>query len=141
MGNSFELCNWECDSAMLSSLGEKLSYKWRMKGMQYSGKWPIAEMELWDSEYLDMEVEAYIEIEPTGSGEFQFGLVSGQIDGEVVKDGKDRRFEFTWDGNDENDLASGSGWLKLKDKNSVDGRVKFHQGDSSSLVAKRISSK
>jgi hypothetical protein len=112
-----------------------------MKGMQYSGKWRITEMELWDTDYLDMEVEAYIEIEPTGSGEFQFGLVSGQIDGEVVKDGKDQRFEFTWDGNDENDPASGSGWLKLKDKNSVDGRVKFHQGDSSSLVAKRISSK
>ena len=109
--------------------------------MQYSGKWRIAEMELWDTDYLDMEVEAYIEIEPTGSGEFQFGLVSGQIDGEVVKDGKDQRFEFTWDGNDENDAAFGSGWLKLKDKNSVDGRVKFHQGDSSSLVAKRISSK
>jgi len=45
--------------------------------MQYSGKWRIAEMELWDTDYLDMEVEAYIEIEPTGSGEFQFGLVSG----------------------------------------------------------------
>ncbi len=87
---------------------------------------------------MDMEVEAYIEIEQTGSGEFQFGLVSGQIDGEVVKDGKDRRFEFTWDGNDECDPASGSGWLKLKDKNSVDGRVKFHQGASSSLVTKRM---
>ncbi len=87
---------------------------------------------------MDMEVEAYIEIEQTGSGEFQFGLVSGQIDGEVVKDGKDRRFEFTWDGNDECDPAFGSGWLKLKDKNSVDGRVKFHQGASSSLVPKRM---
>ncbi|MEG4069484.1 hypothetical protein QUA42_19480 [Microcoleus sp. Pol11C2] len=85
-----------------------------------------------------MEVEAYIEIDQTSSGEFQFGLVSGQIDGEVVKDGKDQRFEFTWDGNDECDRASGSGWLKLKDKNSVDGRVKLHQGDSSSLVAKRM---
>ncbi|MEG5171372.1 hypothetical protein [Microcoleus sp. B3-D7] len=106
--------------------------------MEYCGKWRSAEMELWDSDYLDMEVEAYIEIEPTVSGEFQFGLVSGQIDGEVVKDGKDRRFEFTWDGNDECDPASSSGWLKLKDKNSVDGRVKFHQGDSSSLVAKRM---
>ena len=47
-------------------------------------------------------------------------------------------YTFTWDGNDENDPASGSGWLKLKDKNSVDGRIKFHQGDSSSLVAKRM---
>ena len=52
--------------------------------MQYSGKWRIAEMELWDTDYLDMEVEAYIEIDQTGSGEFQFGLESGQIDGEAV---------------------------------------------------------
>ena len=109
--------------------------------MQYSGKWRITEMAQWDSDYLDMEVEAYIEIDQTGSGEFQFGLVSGEIDGEVVKDGKDQRFEFTSDGNDENDPASGSGWLKLNDKNSLDGRVKFHQRDSYSLVAKRISSK
>ncbi|MEG4037483.1 hypothetical protein Q5691_25820 [Microcoleus sp. w1-18aA5] len=109
-----------------------------MKAMQYSGKWRITEMAMWDSDYLDMEVEAYIEIDEAGSGEFQFGLVSGDIDGEVVKDGKDQRFEFTWDGNDENDPAFGSGWLKLKDKNSIDGRIKFHQGDSSSLVAKRM---
>lgn len=106
--------------------------------MQYSGKWRITEMAMWDSDYLDMEVEAYIEIDQTGSGEFQFGLVSGEIDGEVVKDRDDERFEFTWDGNDECDPASGSGWLRLKGKNSLDGRIKFHQGDSSSLVAKRM---
>jgi hypothetical protein len=41
-----------------------------MKGMQYSGKWRITEMELWDSDYLDMEVEAYIEIYQTGSENF-----------------------------------------------------------------------
>jgi hypothetical protein len=108
--------------------------------MQYSGRWGIMEMEMWNSDYFDMEVEAYIEIESKGSGDFQFGLVSGQIDGEVVKDGDDERFEFTWDGNDECDSASGSGWLRLKNENSVDGRIKFHQGDSSNLVANRMSS-
>jgi hypothetical protein len=108
------------------------------KNMQYSGQWRITEMEQWDSDYLDMEVEAYIKIGPEGSGEFQFGLVFGQMDGEVVKNGDQERFEFTWDGNDECDPASGSGWLKLKDKNSLEGRVKFHQGDHSGLVAKRI---
>jgi len=34
-----------------------------------------------------MEVQAYIEIKPDGHGEFQFGLVSGQIDGEVIING------------------------------------------------------
>jgi hypothetical protein len=27
--------------------------------MQYQGKWRITEMDEWDSDYLDMEVEAY----------------------------------------------------------------------------------
>jgi flagellar hook assembly protein FlgD len=45
--------------------------------------------------------------------------------------------EFTWDGNDENDEASGSGWLKLKDKNTLEGKIKFHHGDSSLFLAKR----
>jgi hypothetical protein len=106
--------------------------------MEYSGKWRITEMEQWDTDYLDMEVEAYIKIDPNGSGEFQFGLVSGQIDGEVAKNGD--RFEFTWDGREECDPASGGGWLKVTDKNSLNGRIKFHEGDSSDLVAKRINS-
>jgi len=85
-----------------------------------------------------MEVEAYIKINPNSSGEFQFGLVYGQIDGRLVKDEDGERFDFTWEGNAECDSASGSGWLKLKGKNSLDGHIELHHGDSSSLVAKRI---
>ncbi len=102
------------------------------------GKWRITEMEMWDSDYFDMEVAAYIKITSNGSGEFQFGLVYGQIDGQVVKHGDGERFDFTWDGNDECDDASGSGWLQLKGKNSLDGYIKLHRGDGSNLVAKRI---
>lgn len=84
-----------------------------------------------------MEVPAYIEIDEQGNGEFQFGLVHGYIDGDIVEDGNDKKLEFTWDGNDENDEASGSGWLKLQDKNTLTGNIKFHQGDCSTLLAKR----
>jgi hypothetical protein len=108
--------------------------------MKYTGKWRITEMEQWDSDYLDMEVEAYIDIDANCSGGFQFGLVSGQIDGELVKDRGEERLEFTWDGNDECDPASGSGWLRLKSKDFLEGRIKFHQGDSSDLIAKRMNS-
>ena len=104
--------------------------------MQYSGKWRIMEMEMWNSNYFDMEVEAYIKINADGSGEFQFGLVHGYIDGLVTK--HDDRFEFTWDGNDECEEASGSGWLQLKDKDSLDGHIELHTGDESDLVAKRM---
>ncbi len=105
--------------------------------MKLAGTWNITEMENWDEDYFNMEVQAYIEIDQRGSGNFQFGLVVGQIDGEIVKDGAGERLEFTWDGNDENDEAFGSGWVKLKDKNTLEGKIKFHQGDSSLFSAKR----
>ncbi len=108
--------------------------------MNYNGRWHITEMEQWDEDYLNMEVEAFIEIGSDGMGEFQCGLVSGQIDGEIVRDGSDERFEFTWDGNDESDPASGGGWLRLKGEDLLEGRIKLHLGDSSRLLAKRIRS-
>ena len=47
--------------------------------MNYSGQWRITEMSQWGSEYLDMDVPAYIAIDAQGSGDFQFGLVCGQL--------------------------------------------------------------
>ncbi len=105
--------------------------------MKYEGTWHIYEMEMWDEDYFNMEVQAYGRIDSEGLGEFQFGLVSGQIDGEIVDDSTDERFEFTWDGNDECDPALGGGCFRLKDKNSIEGRIKTHMGDSSAFSARR----
>ena len=103
----------------------------------FSGTWHIYEMETWDEDYFNMEVQAYIKINPSGSGEFQFGLVFGQLYGEIDKYGDDEKFEFTWDGNDECDPASGSGWLRLRDENIIEGKINIHHADSSKLLAKR----
>jgi hypothetical protein len=105
--------------------------------MKFTGTWHIYEMEMWDEDYFNMEVQAYLRIDSKGLGDFQFGLVSGQIDGECVKEGSDERFEFTWEGNDECDPASGGGWLKLKAADKLEGKIKFHLGDSSKFLAKR----
>lgn len=105
--------------------------------MGFEGIWHITEMANWDEDYFNMEVQAYVEINQKGSGNFQFGLVTGQLDGEIVKDASGEKLEFTWDGNDENDEAFGSGWLKLKSENALEGKIKFHQGDSSLFSAKR----
>jgi hypothetical protein len=105
--------------------------------MKYGGVWHIVEMDLWDEDYFNMEVQAYIRIGSNGIGDFQFGLVSGGLDGEVVKTGNLERFEFTWEGQDEMDPASGSGWLKLSGKDQARGRIKFHLGDSSGFLAVR----
>ncbi len=105
--------------------------------MKLAGTWHITEMETWNEDYFNMEVQAYIEITERGSGQFQFGLVTGWIDGELVKDKSGEKLEFTWEGGDENDEASGSGWVKLNDENTLEGKIKFHQGDSSLFSAER----
>src|SRR2546426_1968429 len=108
-----------------------------VREMKFAGTWHLYEMEMWEEDYFNMEVQAYITVDSKGHGAFQFGLVSGQIDGEVVTEGLVERFEFTWEGNDECDPASGSGWLRLKDEGTVKGKIKFHLGDSSQFLAKR----
>lgn len=105
--------------------------------MKYEGIWHIREMDLWDEDYFNMEVQAFFRIAANGIGDFQFGLVSGGLDGEVVKLGNMERFEFTWEGQDENVPAFGSGWLKLYGQDKVKGKIKFHLGDSSEFVAVR----
>ena len=106
--------------------------------MKFNGTWHICEMEMWDEDYFNMETQAVIKIERGGLGHFHFGVVSGEIDGEVVKNDNEERFEFTWEGNCECDPASGMGWIKLIDDNTIEGKIKFHLGDSSMFKAKRV---
>jgi len=105
--------------------------------MKFAGTLHINKMELWVEDFFNMEMQAYVTVDQIGGGDFHFGLVSGQIDGEIVKNKAGERFEFTWDGNDECDDASGSGWLQLKDDHSLEGNIKFHRGDSSLFWAAR----
>jgi hypothetical protein len=103
--------------------------------MKFEGIWHITKMENWDEDYFNMEVQAYLEIDERGSGDFQFGLVTGAIDGELTTDKLGEKLEFTWEGGD--DRASGSGWLRLKDDNTLEGMIKIHGGDSSLFLAER----
>ncbi|MFH1432895.1 MAG: hypothetical protein ABIG84_06795 [archaeon] len=94
-------------------------------------------MEMWDKDYFNMEVQAYIKIEKSKRGEFQFGLVWGAIDGRIVNHPGGKRFEFTWVGNEECDGASGSGWFMLKGADEIRGKIRIHDGDSSGFKARR----
>ena len=76
--------------------------------MKILGLWHIYQMEQWDEDYFNMEVQAYIKIKEDKTGDFQFGLVRGAIDGSMVKFHDGDRFEFTWQGSDECDPARGS---------------------------------
>ena len=96
----------------------------------YLGKWRIVEMELWDQEFIDMETDGYFHFEKDEMGKFQFGLVQGQIDYRIEKIDGIERVEFSWEGQDENDDATGRGWAIIKN-NHLEGRFYFHLGDDS----------
>ncbi len=106
-----------------------------MKQMKhFAGKWRIAEMEVWDQEYIDMEVPGFIRIGSDGTGQFQFGLVSGDIDGRVAQCSNTPRFEFSWSGQEEEDPVCGRGWAVVEN-GKLRGRICLHLAEDSAFRA------
>ena len=105
--------------------------------MNIVGTWIISEMENWDKDYYNMEVQAYFKINKNKSGEFHFGLVQCDMDGEILKIRDFERYDFSFDGIDENDQVNGRGWIIQVSEKEIEGKIFFHQGDSSSFKAKR----
>lgn len=106
-----------------------------MKKMKlFAGKWRIVEMEVWDQNYVDMEVPGFIRIGSDGTGQFQFGLVSGDIDGRVEQCGNEPRFDFSWSGQEENDPVCGRGWAVIEN-GELKGCIYLHLADDSAFRA------
>jgi len=103
-----------------------------------NGIWQIYEMEQWDEDYFNMETQAYFDID-NKKGEFQFGMVTGFLNGYLEEVEGIERFVFTWEGNDEMDEVFGSGWIKLINEHEIEGLINFHQGDRSGFKAKKAS--
>jgi hypothetical protein len=61
---------------------------------RFIGTWHIYSMELWDKSYFNMEVQAFIQVRPENPDSFQFGLVSGGLDGSLEHTGPKQRFVF-----------------------------------------------
>jgi hypothetical protein len=105
---------------------------------RFSGRWRITEMEQWDQDYVDEEVEAFVQFGADGSGSFEFGYVQGQIDYRMTeRDGK-AAVEFSWEGGDGADGTplTGRRWAVV-DGNQLKGMFFIHLGDESSFVARK----
>ena len=100
--------------------------------MTLKGKWRIVETAEWDTDFLDMMEPAYILFDGKAGGEFAFGCVTGQLHcrGTAVS------ADFTWQGNDEMDEASGDGSAELQQDGSLTGEIRFHNGDDSTFTAR-----
>ena len=99
------------------------------------GRWHIVSMTEWEEDYLNEEVQAFIELGPRQRGAFQFGYVRGEVDYRITqRDGKPA-VEFSWDGNDEMDPAQGRGWAVLEG-GELRGMIFCHLGDESGFAAR-----
>src|SRR4051794_9115496 len=122
----------------MSCLTERGVLMARMKKtpLAFEGRWHIVSMAMWDEDFINAEEQGYVEFEKGGQGGFHFGYVHGVMDcRETTRDGHPA-VEWSWEGNDEMDEASGRGWAVLKG-DELHGLIAFHQGDESEFVARR----
>jgi hypothetical protein len=102
--------------------------------MSIAGRWRITEMDSWDQEAIDFLGPAFIELSGQG-GRFRFIAVEGWLDCKHGERNGRPYAEFTWDGSDECDPASGRGWAKLQKDGALSGRIYIHHGDDSGFRA------
>ncbi len=109
----------------------------------FTGRWRIVSMSAWEDDYLDEEVQAFIEFDEEGCGSFQFGYIQGFMDHYRTKkrDGK-RVVQFSWHGEDGADGTplEGIGWAILEG-DELHGMFCIHEGDDSEFVATKATEK
>jgi hypothetical protein len=106
----------------------------KKQGGGLAGRWRITWMESWDQEFVDDEVEGFLQFDRAGGGRFQLGYFRGTIDHRAAeRDGKPA-VEFSWDGTDEMDPVQGRGWAVL-DGGEIERRITIDRGDESAFRA------
>lgn len=101
----------------------------------FTGSWRISETELWDKDAINLIGAASIKFDGDRSGEFAFIAVRGWMDCVFSTKGGKPLVEFSWQGSDESDDASGRGWATIESDGTMTGRIYFHQGDNSAFIA------
>ena len=108
----------------------------RTKQSRIQGRYRITHTDGWDKESLDMLEPAFIRFEGPHGGEFRMIAVAGDLDcRHGTREGRPA-VEFSWEGMDEMDEASGRGWAVLEEDGTLRGHLFFHDGDDSAFSAK-----
>jgi hypothetical protein len=105
----------------------------------FTGSWHIVSMSAWEDDYLNEQVQAFIEFEEDGCGSIQFGYVRGFMDHyRTKKRDRKRVAQFSWHGEDGADGTplEGIGWAILEG-DELSGMICIDLGDDSEFVAKR----
>jgi hypothetical protein len=96
--------------------------------MSVEGKWRVVAMPGYDM----VGPVSYILFAKDG-GEFALDCLTGSIHGRCEGDA----VEFTWDGSDEMEPATGHGWAEKLDDGSLEGEISLEGGDDIPFIARR----
>jgi hypothetical protein len=96
--------------------------------MSVQGRWHVVET----PDYDMAGPGSYILFTEKG-GEFVLDCLTGSIHGHCEGDA----VEFTWDGSDETQPASGHGWAEMQDDCSLEGEICLEGGDDIAYIARR----
>lgn len=96
--------------------------------MSVQGKWRVVET----LEYDVAGANSYILFGEQG-GSFALDCLTGSIHGHCEGDA----VEFTWEGNDEMEEASGHGWAEIQQDGSLEGEICLENGDDIPFIARR----
>ncbi|MHB8245613.1 MAG: hypothetical protein ACYDGN_09720 [Acidimicrobiales bacterium] len=118
---------------------EAVAGKSRRASTALVGRWRIVEMDLWAQEDVDLVARGFIDFERDHMGGLGFIAVQGGLDWrDAPRDGRPG-VEFSWDGFNEGDPATGHGCAVVEEDGSLRGHIFFHLGDDSGLRAERTS--
>jgi hypothetical protein len=99
---------------------------------EFAGWWRITETETWSNKSLDMLGSALISF--TGYDDrLRMPCLLAYVNAGATKTG----VSFTWSGAWEYDQMSGTGSARLGKDGRLRGRIKIHDGDSSTFMAER----
>lgn len=93
------------------------------------GKWHVIETPGYDL----IAPGSYIRFDG-GGGTFALDCLTGSIHGHCDGDA----VEFTWEGNNEMEEASGHGWIELRQDGSIEGEIYVENGDDIPFIARRV---
>ncbi len=97
--------------------------------MSVRGKWRVVE-----TPDYDMAGPASYILFAEDRAEFALDCLTGSIHGPC----EGNAVEFTWDGSDEMEPASGHGWAELLDNGALEGEICIEGGDDIPFLASRM---
>ena len=107
-------------------------------GKQFVGAWHITDMEVWDTDAINLLGRANITFDDDEMGSFEFIAVVGFTDCRYSQRDGRPFVEFSWQGRDDSDDACGRGWATIEDNGKMRGRIFIHCGDDSAFNAQRL---